>query len=261
MALTPRPAPRTITTTTLRDASQRLRTRDQTVMTQQELDFVRLLRLLNWVSPALPIGSFAYSHGTEWAVEKGDIRDAETLTLWVRDLLHHGSFHIDLAALLTAWRAEDDDAARSAAASTLAQASSRERWEETLQQGKAFLRAVDNWPAFDGPSSEARCTSLPAQCPLPVAFGLTCRQHGFDEQTTQLAYAHCAVSAVISACARLIPLGQTEALRVLAALEGEIVRTIARMQNVTLDDVGSICFASDLAAMLHETQKTRLFRT
>ncbi|MEE8657507.1 Urease accessory protein UreF [Acetobacteraceae bacterium EV16G] len=230
-------------------------------MKQHELDSVRLLRLLNWVSPALPIGSFAYSHGTEWAVEKGDIRDAETLTLWVRDLLHHGSFRVDLAAVLTAWRAEDDDAARSAAAHTLAQASSRERWEETLQQGKAFLRAVYNWPDIEAPQTETRRLSPPPQCPLPVAFGLTCRQHGFDEQITQLAYAHCAVSAVISACARLIPLGQTEALRVLAALEDEIVRTIARMQNVTLNDVGSICFASDLAAMLHETQKTRLFRT
>lgn len=67
--------------------------------------------------------------------------------------------------------------------------------------------------------------------------------------------------AVISARVRLIPLGQAESLRVLAALEGEIVRMIERMQNVTLDQVGSICFASDLAAMLHETQKTRLFRT
>ncbi|XAO71548.1 MAG: hypothetical protein AAYR33_00770 [Acetobacteraceae bacterium] len=98
----PFPAPRTVIITILPDAPLRSLNRDQTVTKQRELSPMRLLRLLNWVSPALPIGSFAYSHGTEWAVENGDIRDAETLTLWVRDPLLHGSFRVDLAAVLTA---------------------------------------------------------------------------------------------------------------------------------------------------------------
>src|SRR5690349_8359952 len=32
-------------------------------------------RLLAWTSPSYPTGAFSYSHGLEWAVEAGDVRD------------------------------------------------------------------------------------------------------------------------------------------------------------------------------------------
>ena len=38
-----------------------------------------MLPLLIWLSPAFPVGAFAYSHGLEWAVEAGDIIDAASL--------------------------------------------------------------------------------------------------------------------------------------------------------------------------------------
>ena len=50
-----------------------------------------LLALLAWTSPAFPTGSFACSHGLEWAVEAGDVRDEATLLAWIEDLLAHGS--------------------------------------------------------------------------------------------------------------------------------------------------------------------------
>src|SRR5262249_60527340 len=39
-----------------------------------------LYRLLTWMSPAYPVGGFSYSGGLEWAIEAGDIRDANSLT-------------------------------------------------------------------------------------------------------------------------------------------------------------------------------------
>ena len=44
------------------------------------------LPLLIWLSPAFPVGAFAYSHGLEAAVEAGDIRDAATLQAWLDEI-------------------------------------------------------------------------------------------------------------------------------------------------------------------------------
>ena len=66
---------------------------------------------------------------------------------------------------------------------------------------------------------------------------------------------------LISAAVRLVPLGQTAGLRVLAALEPVILRTAAETRAATLDDLGGCAFRSDIAAMRHETQYTRLFRS
>ncbi len=60
---------------------------------------------------------------------------------------------------------------------------------------------------------------------------------------------------------RLIPLGQSDGQRVLAALEPVVEATAQRALVTSLDDVGSAAFRADLASMLHETQYTRLFRS
>ncbi|MFV0279958.1 MAG: urease accessory protein UreF, partial [Rhodoblastus sp.] len=59
------------------------------------------LLLAVWLSPAFPVGAFAYSHGLEWAVEAGDVRDEETLAAWLADLLEQGAVKTD-AILLAA---------------------------------------------------------------------------------------------------------------------------------------------------------------
>jgi urease accessory protein len=66
---------------------------------------------------------------------------------------------------------------------------------------------------------------------------------------------------LISAGVRLIPLGQTDGQRVLAALEPLVVATTQRAFGVPLDAVGGAAFRADLASMRHETQYTRLFRS
>jgi urease accessory protein len=65
----------------------------------------------------------------------------------------------------------------------------------------------------------------------------------------------------VSAGVRLIPLGQTQGLHVLAALEAAVIDTAQRAQGAVLDDLGSSAFRADLASMRHETQYTRLFRS
>src|SRR5262249_56497239 len=63
-----------------------------------------LLRLLSWLSPAFPSGSYVYSHGLEWAVEAGDVDDRETLVEWLGSDLRHGSGRNEAIFFVQAWR-------------------------------------------------------------------------------------------------------------------------------------------------------------
>jgi len=65
----------------------------------------------------------------------------------------------------------------------------------------------------------------------------------------------------VSAGVRLIPLGQTDGQRVLAALEAPIAQMAERALATPIEDIGSATLRADIAGMRHETQYTRLFRS
>ena len=221
-----------------------------------------LYRLMAWLSPAYPVGAFSYSGGIEWAVEAGDIRDAESLRQWLAVLLGHGAGFCDGVLFVHAHRAsaaKDAAALRGVAEIAAALVPSKERFLETTTQGRAFLKATcAAWPcaaladfaaAWDGPVA------------LPVAVGVACAGHGVGCEAALPAFLHALAANWISAGVRLIPLGQTDGQRVLAALEETVTAAAARALATPLADIGGASFRADLAGMLHETQYTRLFRS
>lgn len=210
-----------------------------------------MLRLLTWLSPAFPTGGFAYSHGIEWATESGDVRDGETLREWLSDVLRHGAGRSDAILLRHAHRsgAEAEPLAGLAELAAAA-APGRERKIETTAQGMAFLRAAEPW------TSKALGT-----LPYPVAVGALAGVHGIPEDDAALAYLNAFTSNLISAAVRLVPLGQSTGLAVLAALEPTLLAVTAATRGGTLDDIGGCVFRADIASMRHETQYTRLFRS
>lgn len=213
---------------------------------------IETLRLLAWLSPGFPTGAFACSHGLEWAVESGDIADEATLGLWVTDLLRHGGGRTD-AILLRAAHAAHDDLTRLAALADLAAAlaTSRERRVETIDLGIAFASAVKPWNP----------PPLPPAPPYPVALGALAGHHGLDADIAVAAAAQAFAANLISAAVRLVPLGQSAGLRVLAALEPDIASLATTTQGAGPDEIGGCAWRSDISAMRHETQYTRLFRT
>ena len=213
---------------------------------------LHFLRLLAWLSPAFPTGAYAYSHGLEWAVECGDIADGDTLRGWLADVLAHGSGRNDAILLRHAHRASADPVALGDLAEfAAAMPPSRERRAETLDQGAAFLAAAAPWHPPE----------LPPCVAYPVVVGAMAGRHGIAENATAAAYLQAFTTNLISAAVRLVPLGQSAGLRVLAALEPVILQVAAASRAATLDDLGGCAFRSDLAAMRHETQYTRLFRS
>jgi urease accessory protein len=207
-----------------------------------------LLTLVQWLSPAFPTGSFAYSHGLEAAMAEGLVRDAEGLSDWVATVLAEGAGRSDAILLAQALRPDGDITALAALAEALA--ASRERWVETMEQGAALTRTTTALTGHDLPPAA-----------LPIALGQAARGFGLPAEQVLALYLQAFATALVLAGVRFLPLGQTEGQAVLAGLQPLILRLAAEAAAAALDDLGSGAFGSDLAAMRHETMEVRLFRT
>jgi len=221
-----------------------------------------LYRIMTWMSPSYPVGAFSYSGGIEWAVEAGDIRDAETLRSWLATMIRDGSVFCDAAMFCHAHRAAasgDDQALAAVAELAAAFVGSKERFLETTAQGEAFRQITQAaWPA---PAMDRLTAAWDGPLAYPVVVAVASAGHGIALGPALVAFLHGVVANLVSAGVRLIPLGQTDGQRVLAALEGGIAQTVARALVTALDDAGAATLRADIAGMRHETQYTRLFRS
>ncbi|QPF88374.1 urease accessory protein UreF [Bradyrhizobium genosp. L] len=227
-----------------------------------EVEAAALYRLMTWLSPSFPVGAFSYSSGIEWAVEAGDITDAASLRGWLAAMLTDGSGFCDGVFLAQTHRAasgHDDAGLKEIAELAAAFVPSRERQLETTSQGRAFIDIAR--AAWNSPGLEEMVKACEGAIVYPVAVGLVSAAHGIPLAPSLHGFLHAVVSNWISAGSRLIPLGQTDSQRVLAALESDVAATAARAGAASLDDLGSATFRADLASLRHETQYTRLFRS
>lgn len=250
------------------------------------------LRLLAWLSPAFPVGSFSYSSGLEGAAHEGRVARPEELLSWIETVLEHGSGWNDAVLFCEAWR-------RARAGANLADvrelgealAGTLERHRETMLQGGAFLAAARHWtglrlPDFSAasddrdPPSSARevessphrrkarregshpsSTHFPPDISYCVAVGAVAGANGVALEEACAAFLQAYASNMIQAGIRLSVLGQSDAVGVLAGLEPVILGVAARAAASTLDDLGSAAIMAELVSMRHETQHSRLFRS
>jgi urease accessory protein len=223
---------------------------------------IEALRLMAWLSPTYPVGAYAYSHGLEWAVEAGDVRDAATLAEWLADVLERGAARNDMILLGEAHRAASagDPAALSAVNDlALALAPSRELHLETSQQGRSFLDATGAaWPC---PALEALAQALPGAVAYPVALGLAAGAHGMARGPLTAAYGLAFIQNLVSAALRVAPIGQSAGMRVIAALGPRIAALAESLASAGLDDLGAATLRLDLGSFRHETQYSRIFRS
>ncbi len=219
-------------------------------------------RLMSWLSPAYPVGAFSYSSGIEWAVEAGDITDAESLRHWLAAMLIDGAGINDGIFFCQAHRAVSGghDAALVEAAELAATlVPTRERHLETTTLGRAFMDVTcAAWPC---PALTRLQSMWHGPVAYPIAVGVACAGHAIPLAPAAHGFLTAVTANWVSAGVRLIPLGHTESQRLLQVLEPLVVRTARRALAAGLDGVGSATFRADLASALHETQYTRLFRS
>lgn len=218
-----------------------------------------LLRLLSWLSPAFPVGAFAYSHGIEAALDAGLIRSAADLEGWIGAIITHGAGFADAVFLCHAWRAAacgDGEALSAVSASAAAYRGSAEAALESSAQGRAFLNALAaGWPDL---ALHGEAGTEPAYAyVVGAAAGLS----GIALPDTARAFLHAFATNLISAGVRLIPLGQREGVRILAALAPVTARAAKAALATDLDELGTATLRVDLTMARHETQHVRLFRS
>ncbi len=208
----------------------------------------RLLTLTQWLSPAYPVGAFAWSHGLESAVRQGWVTDEVSLQSWLTDILAEGSGKADALWIRLAWQGDRSVAELDALAR--AWQPSRERLREAERQGTAFVQVT----------AEVWDLDLPPML-LPVALGEAARQMDMSVEPVAALYLQSFAGNLVSAAQRLMPLGQTAAQGVLARLAPLCAELAAGTEGLTLEDMASCAYLSDVASMKHETLEPRLFQS
>lgn len=209
-----------------------------------------IMTVAQWLSPAYPLGSFAYSHGLETAIGAGWVNDGATLEKWLQDVLGDGSGRADAVLLGAAYMAIDHAELIEIDATGRAFASSQERLRESLHQGAAFARTTSAVSDIDVPDVL-----------FPVAFGWAAAWLGVPLSIAAPMYLHAFASNIVMACVRLMPLGQTAAQSILKNLIPICEETARATNSASLDDLYSNTFLSDIAAMRHEVHQPRLFQS
>ena len=208
---------------------------------------LKFMTVMQWMSPAFPIGAFAYSHGLEWAIDKDHVSNGEKLQKWITDLLEYGSLRTDAIFISLILRGHD---VRKMNELSMALCPAGERLLETKLQGSAFAKVIEDvWQQDIGELS------------LPIAVALAAKNQSIEQDLILPAYLHAFCSNLISAAIRLIPIGQTEGQLIMLELYTTISDLVQTASESEIDDLNSACFFSDVSAMEHEYLQPRIFKT
>jgi urease accessory protein len=223
------------------------------------------LRLLHLADSALPIGSLAHSSGLEALVSTGllGVRD---LPDFLRTYLEEAGFVEAVfcrEALRLANGPKPDKFARNWIALNerlSAMKPARESRAGSGSLGRNFLATVSGLGDF-ALVTEALRASKEAQelVHYSLAFGLASGALGLVEDRAALAFLHTCVASLVSACQRLLPLGQNAATRILWDLKPAIVEAMRRSSECAIDDASGFMPLLDWGAMEHPSLATRLF--
>lgn len=211
-------------------------------------------RLWQLISPALPVGAFAYSQGLEQLIDSGTLADEETVLGWIEAVLEHGLGRLDLPVLLRlhGCAARDDlDRFDAWSRQLVAYRETAELRTEDVNIGTALARLLDALGAapFRGP------------LPFAAAFALAAARWSVPADEAAAGYAFNWCENQIAAAVKLGPYGHTCGQRMLLELGGRIDGVVAHAAALGDDDIGLGLPGLAIASARHETQYTRLFRS
>jgi urease accessory protein len=231
-----------------------------------------LLRLLQLVSPALPVGAYSYSEGLESVVQAGRVSGAEDLADWLKQELQFGAIRLEAAVLARSYDAvlAGDFAALQFWNQWLsAFRESEEFRSQSWQMGRSLLRLLlelegtqpDELESEQPGSVRTTLTACGEPCHFAIAFSVAAAHWQIPKSAMVVGYLHSWVSNLVNAGVRLIPLGQTQGQRILLNLYPQIEATSSLVLNITDDEFYSCGWGVAIASMKHETLYSRLFRS
>lgn len=217
------------------------------------------LRLWQLISPALPVGAYAYSGGLEYALHAGWLRDARDVEQWITGLLQHTLCQLDLPILKRcyhAWENSDPGTVQQWSEFILAARESSELQTEDLHLGRALATLLSDLGIHEAQVLRQSDTA-PFVCLLALA-GVK-----WQVPTDQLAagllwsWSENQVAAAI----KLVPLGQTAGQKMLLHIAEVIPAAVAVGLTLADDEIGAMAPGLGIASAQHEVQYSRLFRS
>ncbi|RCV89481.1 urease accessory protein UreF [Billgrantia montanilacus] len=244
-----------------------MRTEQSTVAGQGGGDDLALLGLLQLVSPALPIGAFAFSQGLESAFELGWVSDEASLGEWLEGVLEDGLTRCELpvlARLQTAWAAGDGEAVVEWDRWLAANRETAELAAEDARLGASLIRllgSLDLLPNCPEKSPSGALPALPPGAGYVTAFAWTAHVRGVPVRQALLGFAWAWLENQLAVACKALPLGHTSAQRLVERLRPALVTAVDEALAVEEDELGPVLPGLALASALHETQYSRLFRS
>lgn len=217
------------------------------------------LRLWQLISPALPVGAYAYSQGQEYAVQCGWVRDEATAAAWITGQVTHSLAALDipvLARLYAAWQEGDMAALRRWCRFLLAARESAELLAEDRHLGASLARIL-----ADLDVTEAKAWQGDKDASFAAMFALAATRWGIPLREAAEGYLWAWCENQVAAAIKLVPLGQTAGQRMVSRVIPCIQDAVERGLRAEDDDIGATAPGVGIASALHETQYTRLFRS
>ncbi|MEG3591876.1 MAG: urease accessory UreF family protein [Pseudomonadota bacterium] len=217
-----------------------------------------LLQLMRLSSPSLPVGTYSYSQGLEYACNVGWVKDEKTASNWIKGVLHHGIESLDVPIIREIFHALTAGDQKQAIWWSSYLLASRESYELRLQdkqQGLALIKLLNDIKILDAgefPEDEMSYALIFVTASIKWEISLEECVHG---------YIWSWLENQVTSTMKLLPLGQTSGQRMLSELITEIPEAISCGLSIPNDKICSTCYGYGIASALHETQYTRLFRS
>lgn len=223
---------------------------------------LRLARLLQLASPALPVGAYSYSQGLEAAVEARIVHDAASAQAWIGEVLELSVARMEapvLLRLMRAWSAADLVGVDYWNAFFLASRETAELRAETVQMGYSLTRLLNEIGEADAPSfAQLQHMTDPA---FPAAYACAVAHWNIEAIPALIAYLWSWIENQVMAALKAVPLGQTDGQKILLAL-GARLEAMAQAAAARADnELGNFAPGLALLSSQHETQYSRLFRS
>jgi len=233
---------------------------EDTVITSTKKNQSRLavIRLWQLISPALPIGSFSYSQGLEFAIENGCLKTDEDVFNWLSMQMRYGLAKLDvpvMVRLMQSWQNADKETVDYWNDHILAYRESAELHDEDCQVGYALTRLLTDLDMKEAAHWQEKKVSYVTQ----YALACTHWDIAIDDAASGFLWAWC--ENMVAAVIKLLPMGQTAGQKMLLKLGEEIEEACEQALLIKDDEIGTQLPAVAMASAFHETQYSRLFRS
>lgn len=217
-----------------------------------------LPRLLQLVSPSLPVGAYSYSQGIEWAVDSGWISDAAELQQWLSGLMQKNLCFLELPLLkrmLEAWPVNGTVSVHRWNDYLLASRESHELRQEEVNRARAFYRLLESLEPGARTHQE-----LLSETQL-AGYSYACWRWQIEYHQAAQGLLWSWLENMVLSAVKIIPLGQTDGQKVIFSLAATIPQIVSRAATIDDTDIGASSMALAIASAQHESQYSRLFRS